>query len=464
MISELYMGVGGIDDIIKISEDHMSVVMYIPLPEDGENETAEGLIDLLNIAGVKSGINKEVIINALDKGLYGVPLLVAEGKAAVDGEDGYFTYTRKPEAKSNSPRINDDGTVDYVVTEEFLVVAKGDVIATYTHATAGEFGYSVDGKLLTPKKGKEQTPLRGKGFVVEDNQYIADIDGKLDLGNKTITISPILEIHSDVDISTGHIDFLGDIIIRGDITSGMKVKSGGAIMVYGHVGAALVIAAKDITIKKGVQGKEKGKLDAGGDIVGTFFEKVNIRAKGTIVANSIMDCYVEAGGLIKVTGKQGLILGGTIDSIEGVEAKTVGNEAEVITRVKAGITEKMLARHSELSELITKVNGEMDLLDRSAKIFERMEKTKVTKETENRRMKIIRAKVIKDTELKGYIKSFAEICEDISRGKDAVILVRGIVYRGTRVEVRGVRYNVRETSKDVVFRLRGKVAVMEGNR
>ncbi len=469
MLSEFNIGISGIKEMVRISADRMSATFKIPLPQDGRNMTVEDIVDVLKAARVNTGIDRECIAKALEEDRYNEEIIVAWGKEPVNGRDGYFIFDREPAEKQERPQINEDGSVEYVRTEEYLIVNKGDVIATYTPATIGEFGYMIDSQILIPKKGKDTPPYRGKGFTVLDGEggvkkYVAAVSGKLDIGERTLLVSPILDIKEDVDITTGHIDFMGDVIVRGDVTSGMKVKSDGSVMVYGHVGAAHIVADKNITIKQGMQGKGKGKLEAGGYIQGTFFERATLKAKDGINANTLMDCNVESIGVVKVSGRQGLILGGKVDAIEGIEARTVGNEAEIISLLSAGVSTEINIKIAAVTKNIEKVQSEIDLLDRSTKIFERMEKTQVTKEIEARRMKIIRAKVIKDTELKNCLKEYEYYNWLMDLAKDAKVVIGGIIYRGTRVEIMGQRYNVRETSRDVSLRLRGIEVVMEGNR
>ena len=467
MVSKLNIGISGIHDIVHIATDDMSASITLPTPDKSDEWTLDMVIDILNAAGVKTGIDKDLIKEIIDNNRYTEEIVVAKGKRAVDGKDGYYTFLYTPEERDRgTPIIRDDGKVEYIKTEHYTIVNEGDIIARYTRPTPGEFGYTVTSRILAPSKGKALTPLKGKGFVVvnEGSEYVAGVSGKLDIKETSIIISPVLQIEGNVDIAVGHIDFSGDVIIKGDVLSGMKVSSKGSITIYGHVGASYVAADKDITVKQGIQGKGKGKLVAGGDIIGVFCERAILRAKGNITINVLMDCDVKADGIIKVEGRQGLILGGNVQAISGIEAVTVGSEAEVVSALYTGVPDTDNFRIIQLKALMKKVEEEVALLDRSTKIFERMERTQVTKEIENRRMKIIRAKVIKDTELKGYMREYNQINDNMNIGRDSKVIVHGIVYRGTRIEIMGVRYNTMDNARDVAFRLRGTEILMEGNR
>lgn len=449
---------------VSIDPDKMSAYIVLPLPDDGKVYTYDDVDEIIRQGGVKAGVLKEVVKDIVDNHKYMQQITIAEGKPAVNGVDGYFDYYFSNAEQDTNPIISSNGTVDYINTEQYTMVKKDDLVALYVPGTNGEFGYTVESTILRPKKGREKPPLRGKGFHIEDKvRYISDMDGRIDVGDSTINITNVLTIKESIDITRGHIDFDGDVIVRGDVHSGLKVKATGNITINGHVGASLIIAGKDIIIKQGVQGREKGKIEAQGNVTGKFFESAHVKAGQDVYANIIMNSYVEAKGVVRVDSSNGLVLGGSVCGIKGIKITNVGNEAEKISTLVVGPTLEMAQRKLELLKLIEKVEGEIDLLDRSAKMYEQMDKTKITTETEARRMKIIRAKVIKVTELKGYYEENNVLISNMNEAAHAKIYVKGLAYRGSRLIISGVRYNIREVVKDATFRLRGQEVIMEGN-
>ena len=466
VISEIHNNMEALKDMVKISNDHMSATIKIPKPDYGKKYSLEYIIAILNVFRVKAGIDKQAIEGIVKNEIYDLEVVVAKGKPAVNGVDGHYEFMFSDKKKKLTPFVNDNGTVEYIGTEEYTMVEVGDLLARYTHATSGEFGFTVDSRILSPRRGRELSPLVGSGFRIinEGTEYRAEISGKLEFTERRIVVSQVLDVNGDVDLARGHIDFNGDVIVRGDVITGMKVKSKGNVSVFGHVEGATIIAGRDIFIKQGMQGKGIGKLEAGGTIKGIFFEKSHLVTKGDVVANVIMDCVVEAKGRVLVEGKHGLILGGKVSSIENITAKTVGNEMEVVTKLSAGVDGAMNLRVAQLMGLIKKVEDEVDLLDRSAKIFERMALVKMTAELEDRRMKIVQVKIIKNAELKQYLQEFEYLMIEVDKGEQATIIIRDLAYRGTRIEIMGQRHNIRDTVRDVIFRIRNNEVIMEGNR
>lgn len=439
---------------ILFEADMMTAQLKLHLDNSGQKFNIDELLELLDLRNVKIGIMKEEIEKMIEHDIYEVYVEVAKGKEPVRGKDGYFIFHVQNPDKEDGPKILDDGSVEYIKTEEFTIVDEGQLLAEYVPATNGEFGYTVDNAIRNPVKGVELPSLKGKGFRMEAGKYYATMHGKIDISENGIQIANLLEVAGDVDIGYGHINFDGDVYIRGDVHSNMIVRATGNIEIKGHVGSCFIDAGKSIIIKNGMQGKFAGRLRAGGDISCKFFENSQARAKGNITVKSILHSKLEAEGKIKVSGKDSVILGGSVHAVQGLEISQAGNEMEVSTLLSAGVLSKTLKRNSELVELIKKVKDEIDLLERSAKIMIRMKQTKVTKETENRHMKIIQAKVMKDAELKQYqderIKNEAMICS----GRDATIIVQNIIFPGCRVEIAGNGIDVKEEIKHVKFLLK----------
>ncbi|WP_157618746.1 FapA family protein, partial [Vibrio sp. HI00D65] len=59
---------------------------------------------------------------------------------------------------------------------------------------------------------------------------------------------------SNVDVSTGHVKFKGNVLVSGNIEPGMVVKATGSITVGGFIESAEVQAQGDIKVAKGIIG------------------------------------------------------------------------------------------------------------------------------------------------------------------------------------------------------------------
>lgn len=439
---------------IVLSEDKMTAKMKLVPSANGSEWSVEELKNLIVTKGVKTGILEPSISDVLQNEIYDIFIEVARGKEPVPGKDGYYIYHVATPKVESAPKELEDGTVEYVKTAAHTVVEAGDLLAEYVSATNGEYGYTVDNMMLAPKRGKDLPRLKGKGFYQEENKYYAATHGMVEITERGFRITNLLEVNGNVDINYGHIDFDGDVNIRGDVKSGMNVKASGNIEIKGHVGNCMIEAGKNIIVHNGMQGKFSGRLVAGGDIECKFFENSQAIAKGNIIVRSVMNSQLEAEGKVVVEGKDAVVLGGSVHAVQGMELTEAGNDTEIETLLVAGALPDTLRRDAELIGLIKKVEGEVDLLERSAKVLERMANTNITKETNNRRMKIIQAKVIKSTELKKYQMEKNRSEALIRSGRDANVVVQKVIFPGCRVEIAGVGIEVKQELKHVKFILR----------
>lgn len=74
------------------------------------------------------------------------------------------TNTSSTRTLTAKPKLLPDGSVDYWSVHSIESVTAGQVIAVYHPAVSGEDGIPVKGRPVPAKHGREQMPLKGKGF------------------------------------------------------------------------------------------------------------------------------------------------------------------------------------------------------------------------------------------------------------------------------------------------------------
>lgn len=349
-------------NMIIISENEMSADIILCEKENRQKYSVDEIMSFLAQGGVKNGIDKQKVNELIDKRIYNKQINIAKGKEAVEGKDGEFEFHFLTEL-SNKPYENEDGTVDYTRIDFFIPVKKDAEIVTYHKCLQGMMGFTVTGRLITAKRGREKPAIMGRGFrISEDNcHYYSMMDGKImyDQVMNRITISEMLMIESDLTIKEGNINFRGDVYVRGAVRSGMKICASGNVTVDGIVEAAEIKAGNNILLRSGVFGNNKGFISAGKDIVGKFFEKCSVTAGNDISCSYIMESSVEAGKSIEVVGKKGLILAGELRAFIDVTSNNAGNEFGTQTRIAVGIDRRLTEKIEEVDDLIAKTDSEI---------------------------------------------------------------------------------------------------------
>lgn len=438
---------------VRVSGDQMEAFLYLTDPGEGISYSRKEIDALLNQNGVVMGIMDEVLDDAIERGVYYREILVAKGQEPVDGVDGYYDYNfsrvidKRPDAKA-------DGTIDYWNISSIEHVKKDQVIATYVPAVQGLSGFTVKGKSLMPKRARELAPLKGKGFekLDDDLTYISLLDGKIEVQGDKIVISEIYEISGDADLSTGNINFPGDVVIYGKVCTGVSIKVGGNLTVNGNVETAIIDVGKDIIFRSGMQGGYKAKVSAGGDITAKFIENTKVRAGGTIRAEVLMNTNVEYCEKLIVDGNKAAIIGGSVTALQGIYAGSIGNEAEIPTGISVGVSKDVYVRKEILIKKIEKNEINIQRIEVGIKQFqELMEKDPRIKKDDPRKAQLIRAKIQDNVILSQDRAELSKLESLIERGKNPYVRVSGYVYPRVSVSAESMVMTTKDKEMAVEF-------------
>lgn len=446
-----------LDSCIIVSEDQMTVTIDFSTVKDVMGDTlaqmeVSDIMRLLKQHDIKQGIDRGRIKEMLDEKKFEQPVIVAEGKNAVDGEDGKFTYYFRKQL-NRRPHVKEDGSVDYKNMELFEAVKKDQRIAEYHPATIGMFGYDVKGQLISPKRGKELLPLRGQGFKMSEDrkQYYSMMDGIIELDELEgkLSIRNLYTVSGDVDASTGNINFNGDVNVMGNVEAGFSIVATGNVVIDGHCEGGHISAGKDVIIRKGCQGQGDGEIIAGGKITGQFFESSKLYANGDIEASYLLNCQLRTEGHLLVEGRKGVIIGGYTCAKNGITCYGLGNIAEIKTVLEVGIDKEDMASYQELGKKIDKVEAEMRTCESALNKFmeqpERDEKKTALVE------RLTKAVYTQKLQKKKLLKEREEQMEKLTRQKGARIQVTGMAFPGTIIYMNAEPYIVKDTLKNVEF-------------
>ncbi len=344
---------------VHIAEDKMSATVNLSSPSYGEQYTVPEVMKALRSVGVISGIQTTVIMDIINLGMFDEDTEVAQGTPETEGVEGYYEYLVDME-KRKQPDIREDGTVDYASMCRLTNVAAGDKIAVYHPAIQGTKGINVLGKELIPKFVKDRQPLRGKYIEKnEENEYFATIDGKISMSDNNVEILSVYEINEDLDMTKGTIEFYGDMIVNGNVEAGVVIRAGRNITINGTVSGALIYAKGDVTITGGFLGGTKGKISSMGNVYCEFIEHGTIEAHGDIRANSSMNSVLDADGKIYLEGSRGIVIGGRIHGLRGVDIRTSGTIVEPKTFIHAGFSVMDYQKFAKLTHKENKINNRL---------------------------------------------------------------------------------------------------------
>ncbi|RED66054.1 DUF342 domain-containing protein [Cohnella lupini] len=356
---------------VTISDDKMQAFLVFRRVEGELKLTSRELEEYLMSQGVKYGLQKDTLylISQKPQDFYFTQNIVAVGTPTQPGKDGFVNllYGESKE-EERRPTEREDGSVDYKEVIQLANVKAGQLIAERVPALPGVAGKFVTGEDIPPRDGKEAHFKIGKNVVVNPEKIgmYAAIDGLVTKTDKEkINVFPVYEVNGDVDYNIGNIDFVGTVVIRGNILTGFRVKASGDIRVTGGIEGAEVESEGSIEISGGVIGSNKGYVRAGRNVRCSFIQDGNVIAgEDIIVSQSIMHSNVRAGRTVKCIGAKGLIVGGIIQAGDRVTARMIGNSMSTATVIEVGVRPEL---RQELNELRVTMRQLADNADKSEK-------------------------------------------------------------------------------------------------
>ncbi len=358
-----------LDHLLRFSTDPLKIVGTL---HSEPMDSIKGLdVEAIKAFLVGSGVRSQFIdINALEQFRQKVieaplethSMVVANGTAATNGQSASYKLTdefaekfevinARKDSMSNDPPTdppadppasdphaneNEDTTVNFYDQMAFVIAHKGDLVALKTEKSDGVDGCDIFGQTLPASEGKSnETQLDGTIEACKDGTCRAIISGELKYSANGIFISNELEIKEDVDFETGRIIFPGPVSVGGSVRDHFHVKAQGDINIRGLVEASVLESTKDITLSRGMAGKEVGTIKTGRDLEAGYLEGVIADiGRDASVKREITNCTMNIAR--ELHAETAAVRGGTIQARHGASFGTIGSVQGVETQIIVG--------------------------------------------------------------------------------------------------------------------------------
>ena len=376
---------------VCITDDEISVIPPIWVSEDlleahfvhfaqarkPKPPQSDWLLQSLQLKGVTSGIEEvkvEKLCEKLPAATEKCSILIAKVRAVVDGKDAHIKYSFDPEKRAG--KILPDGAIDFKERNATIGISAEQSLGEVISASEGVPGLNVKGEEVPAKDGEEKTFTAGQNVktVSETNavNFVAEIDGAVNISGETIEVLPIFNVSGDVDYESGNIDLPMNVEIGGTVRSGFTVKSGGSVVIGGaiengadiHAKGDVVAHAKgDVVAAQGIFGEET-KVVALGNVEAKFIQNSTVMAHGNVtVGTYILNAIVRSGGEMIVEegsgSRGGSIIGGEVIASKSIQAKFLGSADTDRTLVGIGPNPEQLEQQSKLQRQIREADREV---------------------------------------------------------------------------------------------------------
>lgn len=442
---------------VYITRDGMEAYLTVSPPRgDGRPVDFRQAMDALEKAGVVHGIDVARVGEALEERNWNRSIVVAKGTPPVHGEDGRVEYKFSLPGQKVGPAETANGKVDYRNLNLICNVNKGALLAVKIDPKPGVPGMAVTGNPVPPRMGKEVVLRRGKNTVLDDTGHClySAADGRVVMDDDKIVVEAVYEIRGDVDFSTGNIDFVGSVIVGGEVTSGFVVKAGQDIEINGGVEAAQLIAGGNITIRKGIAGGDKGMIQAGGKVVARFIENARVIAGSEVtVQDAIIQSFVRSNSSVQVEGRRGTIVGGLIQARDEISARVIGSTFATQTHLEVGVDPEI---REEYRSIVTRHKEKKKAFDVVAQNLQMLQRSVTSPDNLSGKQRMALIKLLEEykslsAELKQMEERRAFLEQEFNRLQGGRIKVLDIVYPGVHITIGRAVYVVNDPIKYAMF-------------
>ncbi len=371
-------------------------------------------------------------------------VVIAKGLAPKDEIPAHFEIIQ--ESVEADSADNTDGSnhrnkaVDHRNRSTFRIVEKDDVIARLIPKVLGIPGYTVTGRDIPFRRRPNDDLKPGKNVHQIGSEYAASCTGSMKMNDKSFWVDEVLVVDDEIGYRTGHIQFPGDVIIRGEVKDGFFVKSGGDIHCETTLDASNIDCRKDLAVRFGIIGRQDAIVQVGGKVQTKFIENCNLAAGGDIAFSvGIVHSVIKSQGHIR-GGRQSAIVGSEITAMNGLEVYQIGSRSGPTSEIIAGVD----FRIKERIEWIRDKNIELAM--KLTSIENHLKSSPSDKVAKGIREKI-------KTSIHELNKAALQILPQLTKDDDVSVVVRGTAYPGTSIEISHVPYVVTREMSGVRFLL-----------
>ncbi|MBU2277818.1 MAG: FapA family protein [Gammaproteobacteria bacterium] len=390
---------------LEIAPDAMTASATIIAAWGGTPISANELVKAAQEYGVSFGFQKEQIVHVVSTASRAEPgvvttQIIAVGRIMQPGLNARFeALVAGMAVRVNKPVMSSNSRSDLRDFGVIPAVQLGQGVVRRLPPTKGVDGINVRSEVTLALPGVQIEWQNGEGVEVsatDPDLLVAARDGMPRILDAGATVDEVYAVKK-VDLSTGHIQFRGAVIVNGDVTEGMKVIAGGNVFIKGTVEGELVESGGDISIGGSIIGHQinpgtdeeqfSTMVKAKGDIRCTLAQYVKVECEGDFHAvKQINHCNVSArmavaGPEDKLTGK---VVGGHFYLDLGIKCGVLGSPSESsltlnINRRIDPVAEKQQA----LRQNVAAVKVEMEQIKASVEQMKKLEKSDATTEHMN---------------------------------------------------------------------------------
>jgi uncharacterized protein (DUF342 family) len=283
-------------------------------------------------------------------------------------------------------------------------------------------------------------------------QLVATADGHAQqLPDGGVDVEPTYTIKGDVGPMTGNIDFVGSLIITGDVKSEFTVHAGNNVDVRGSVGDSEISADGDVRVAQGFVGTGKGKIVAGKTARVKHVHYQTVIGHTIVVEHECIGATLQAES--KISSNRAVFIGGHLSAGDEVEVYDLGNGEETNVTVQVGARPRLLERLGEIERRAAQV--EKQLTEVKAGMYKlvriQLDAGTLTPEQEDLMNRLKKVQEDLPKELAAIAAEQVKLKGLMEQSMAGKIIARGTVAANAHLDINGVRKFVSSPMREVMF-------------
>ncbi len=448
---------------VRLSKNEMKAWIRVD-PDFASLFTPEMIMQALQNSGITVGVSQEAVKDLLESQRFGEEILVAEGMDPKPGQNGRLDYCIDVNDLGKTPKQLADGSVSFKDITLYEYLSKGDKLADIMPPIPGETGYTVTNKPVHPVDVQEANipQMRyaklsddGKALVVTEDCCVSKKFGLLNL-------EPTVRVDGSISYGSGNIDSNVSVLVTEGVNTDFSVQSKKDIVIHGIVEGAQIRSEGTITIKGGIQGKEKARIEAKGDIHTKLIRNASVSCEGDLyVASEILNSKIISDGKVVLSQPPAQIIGGEVEADLAIIADTIGSDMGVTTIIKlGGKTEEFQRLLQETEEQIEEQESRLDACQQLLQNLE-LHMSNSSADIEEMKKAYAKAKQMQSTvqdRLDGLYQEQEDLMIqlDESAQQSRSIKAKTTIWNGTKIIISGVELDIHEPTGPAMAVLSGE--------
>ncbi len=261
------------------------------------------------------------------------PFKAASGRLPQPGKDARIEYYFDTD-HLKAGGVDKQGNIDFKDRGEVPWVEEGALLAEKFPMSEARNGRNIFDHVIEVPPAID-LPLKFKSGVIQSEDGLklyAGIGGHPRLSwSGNIQVTDTFVVKKDVDYETGHIEYSGDIEVKGTLKAGFKVK--GQSVRINTVDGGDIHAQGDVTIINGVN---DARIYTRGNVSAKFIQNSKVFCLGNLsVEKEIVDCTIETSGAVIISS--GEVISSQITCNKGLYTQHLGTDRSVPNAITAGV-------------------------------------------------------------------------------------------------------------------------------